>query len=150
LKQAPDNRYFLNSSAYFSVLAGDLARAEQRLTEGLRLWPNEPLFIGSQGLLHARRGENAPALECVRRALDSPRSFGHTHHVHNQIASIYAAVGETDKAMGWLQRTGDTGFPCWPFFLIDPFLENLRDKVEFKRLIEDLRRTYTAFKIRRL
>jgi TolB-like protein/Flp pilus assembly protein TadD len=150
LKQAPDNRYFLNRSAHFSVLAGDLARAEQRLTEGLRLWPDEPLFVGTQGLLHARRGENALALECVRRALDSPRSFGHTHHVHNQIACIYAAVGETDKAMGWLERTADTGFPCWPFFLVDPFLESLRDKVEFKRLIDDLRRTYQAFKIRRL
>ena len=150
LKQAPDNRYFLNLSAYFSLLAGDLARAEERVAEGLRLWPEEPLLVGSQGMLHVRRGENALALECVRRALASRRSFGHTHHVHNQIADIYAAVGEADKAMGWLERTADTGFPCWPFFLADPFLESLKDKVEFKRLIDVLRRTYTALKIQRL
>jgi tetratricopeptide (TPR) repeat protein len=150
LKQAPDNRFFLNCSAYFSVLAGDLSRTEQRTCEGLRRWPDEALFIGCQGMLHAARDEKAQALECVRRALDFPRSFAHTHHVHNQIAAIYAAVGETDKAMGWLERTADTGFPCWPFFLADPFLESLRDKSEFKRLIDDLRRTYTALKIRRL
>jgi hypothetical protein len=37
--------------------------------------------------------------------------FCHTHHIHYQIASIYAAVGETEKAMGWLERTAYTGFP---------------------------------------
>lgn len=150
LKQAPDHRYFLNCSAYFSVLAGDFERAEQRLADGLRLWPDEPLFIVSQGLMDAHRGENAVAQECVRRSLDSPRSFAHTHHVHYQIAGIYATLGETDKAMGWLQRTADTGFPCWPFFLADPFLESLKDQVEFNRLIDDLRRTYTSLKIQRL
>jgi TolB-like protein/Tfp pilus assembly protein PilF len=150
LKQAPDNLNFLGLSSYLSVLAGDLDQAEQRLADGLRLRTNEPLLIASQGLLHARRGESAVAQECVRRALDSPRSFAHTHHVHYQIAGIYATVGETDKAMGWLQRTADTGFPCWPFFLADPSLESLRDQVEFKRLIDDLRHTYTSLKIQRL
>jgi tetratricopeptide (TPR) repeat protein len=150
LKQAPDNLNFLNLSSYFSILCRDLDQAEQRLADGLRLRPDEPLLIASQGLLHARRGESAVAQECVRRALDSPRSFAHTHHVHYQIAGIYAAAGETDKAMGWLRRAADTGFPCWPFFLADPFLESLRNQVEFKRLIDDLRRTYTSLKIQRL
>ena len=150
LKHAPDNRNFLCGTAYFSLLAGDFPRAEQRLADGLRRWPGEPLLIASQGMLHARRGESAAAHECVGRALDSPRSFSHTHHVHYEIAEIYATLGEPDKAMGWLQRTADTGFPCWPFFLADPFLESLRDRVDFKRLIDDLRRTYTSLKIQRL
>jgi tetratricopeptide (TPR) repeat protein len=150
LKESQDNRNFMNCSAHFSLLAGDLAQAEHRLAEGLRAFPAEPLFIATEGLLHARRGENARALECVRLALDSPRSFGHTHHVHHEVAGIYATLGEMEKAMGWLERAADTGFPCWPFFLVDPFLANLRDKAEFSRLIGDLRRTYTALKIQRL
>ena len=52
--------------------------------------------------------------------------------------------------MAWLERSVDTGFPCWPFFLVDPHLESLREQPEFKRLIADLEHKYTAIKIHRL
>ena len=78
------------------------------------------------------------ALECVRKALELPRSFGHTHHTYYQIACVYAVLGDTDKAMAWLERSVDTGFACWPFFRADPHLENLREKAEFARLVGDL------------
>jgi len=39
---------------------------------------------------------------------------------------VYALLGDTDKAMAWLERAADTGVPCWPFFRIDPHLESLR------------------------
>jgi hypothetical protein len=101
-------------------------------------------------MLHARRQETGPALECVRSALDSPRSFGHTHHTYYQIASVYAVLGETDKAMAWLERSVNTGFACWPFFRLDPYLESLREHPAFKHLVADLEQTYTALKIQRL
>ena len=90
------------------------------------------------------------ALECVRKALDSPRSFGHTHHTYYNIACVHAVLGDTDKAMAWLERSVDTGFPCWPFFRIDPHLESLREEPAFTRLVADLEQTYTALKIQRL
>jgi len=89
-------------------------------------------------------------MQCVRRALDSPRSFGHTHHTYHEIACIYGALGERDKALAWLERTVDDGFTCWPFFRIDPYLECLRELPEFKRLTADLERKYTALRIQRL
>jgi len=116
----------------------------------LKQWPDEPLNIGAQGMLHARRGQREMALQCIRKALDSPRSFGHTHHTYHEIACIYGALGETDKAMAWLERTVEAGFPCWPFFRIDPYLECLRDLHEFKRLTANLERTYAALTIERL
>jgi hypothetical protein len=61
---------------------------------------------------------------------------------------VYAVLGETDKAMAWLERSVDTGFASWPFFRIDPHLENLREKPEFIRLTDDLERKYTSLKIR--
>ena len=88
--------------------------------------PSEPLIISLQGMLHARRSQAELALQCVRSALDSPRSFGHTHHTYYQIACIHAVLSETDKAMAWLERSAETGFPCWPFFRVDPHLETLR------------------------
>ncbi|MBV8907230.1 MAG: hypothetical protein JOZ22_26605 [Acidobacteriia bacterium] len=52
--------------------------------------------------------------------------------------------------MAWLEKSVDTGFPCWPFFQVDPSVENLRGSPRFQRLIEDLDRKYTALKIRRV
>jgi hypothetical protein len=66
------------------------------------------------------------------------------------IACVYAVLGDIDKAMAWLERSVDTGFPCWPFFRIDPQLENLRKGPAFTRLVADLEQTYTALKIQRL
>jgi len=52
--------------------------------------------------------------------------------------------------MGWLERSVDTGWACWPFFRIDPHLENLREETRFKELMANLEQTYTALEIRRL
>jgi TolB-like protein/Flp pilus assembly protein TadD len=132
------------------LMTGDLNLAEQRLAASLKLNPDEPLVVSLQGMLHARRHETGAALECVRKALEFPIVFGHAHHTYHQVACVYAVLGETEKAMAWLERSVDTGFPCWPFFLVDPHLESLREQPEFKRLIADLEHKYTAIKIQRL
>ncbi len=149
LREAPGNW----AACYFCLLPplmiGDLNLAEQRLTAGLRLCPNDPFFLSLQGILHARRKETGAALECVRKALDLPITLGHAHHAYYQVASVYAVLGETEKAMAWLERSVDTGNPCWPFFKLDPHLENLRPEPRFQRLVAGLEREYTALKISR-
>ena len=52
--------------------------------------------------------------------------------------------------MAWLERSADTGFPCSPFYRLDPHLENLREHNAFKRLVADVEHTYTGLKIQRL
>lgn len=129
------------------LLSGDLDVAEQRLAVAQKQWGDDPLIITLQGMLHARRGQTGPALDCVRVALGCPRSFGHTHHTYYQLACIYAVLGDASNAMAWLERSVDTGFPCWPFFKVDPHLERLREVPEFNQLVGDLERKYTAMKI---
>jgi Tfp pilus assembly protein PilF len=133
-----------------ALLRGDLELAEERLAVALTHMPDEPMLVSIQGILHARRGHGDFARECVRKALDSPRSFGHTHHTYYNIACVHAVLGDTDKAMAWLERAADTGFPCWPFFKIDPNLQNVRHEPAFVRLVTDLEATYTAIRIQRL
>jgi eukaryotic-like serine/threonine-protein kinase len=150
IAEKPGTRYALWYHPQPALMLGHLDVAEQRLAVALELYPEEPLMVSLQGMLHARRSQRGPALECVRRAQENPHSFGHTHHTHYQIASVYAVLGETDKAIAWLERSADTGNPCWPFFKIDPHLGNLRQEPRFQRLVADLERQYTAVKIERL
>jgi len=148
LSDKPEAIYAIYFHPQPPLLSGDLDLAEQRIAAGVARFPDEPLLVSLQGMLHARRRQTRPALECVRRALEVPRSFGHTHHTYYQIACVYAVLGEAEKAMAWLERSVDTGFACWPFFRIDPYLEHLRERQEFIRLTDDLEHKYSSLKIR--
>lgn len=150
IKEKPEGTYARWFHPQPPMMSGDLDLAEQRLSAAVEQLPDEPLVISLQGMLHARKNRADPALECVRKALESPRSLGHTHHTHYQIACIYAVLRKTEKAIAWLERSAETGFPCWPFFRVDPHLESLRDEPRFQRLVADLERQYTSLKIERL
>jgi len=150
LRERPGNMYALATSIVPPLLSGDLGLAEQRLAAALKQLPDEPWLISFHGMLYARRGQADLALQCVRRGLDSPGSFGHTHHTYYNIACVHAELGDTNTAMAWLERTINTGFACWPFFRVDPYLESLHEKPAFKRLVAGLEQTYSALKIQRL
>jgi Flp pilus assembly protein TadD len=149
-RERPGNLYALETRILPALLRGDLDLAEERLAVALKTMPDEPMLVSVQGILHARRGHGDLAQESVRKALDSPRSFGHTHHTYYNIACVHAVLGDADMAMAWLERAADTGFPCWPFFKIDPNLQNVRHEPAFVRLVTDLEATYTAIRIQRV
>jgi TolB-like protein len=149
-RDRPDNFYSVYTRILPPLSVGNLPLAEQRLALALSRAPGEPLLVSLEALLHAHRGETEAALECVSRALASPRSFGHTHHTYYQIAGVYAMLGDAGTAMAWLERSVDNGFACWPFFRIDPHLARLREEPAFTRLVADLERTYSAIEIARL
>jgi len=146
-RERPANGVAALTRIHPPLLRGDVTIAEQRLAEAQKILSDEPWLISLQGLLCAHRQQRDLALGCVRQALDSPNSFAHTHHTYYTIACIYSVLRDTDKAMAWLERSVDTGFACWPFFLIDPHLERLHEEPAFRRLVSDLEQTYTALKI---
>jgi tetratricopeptide (TPR) repeat protein len=148
-REAPGITNSLFCSVHSLLLIGDLGAAADRLTFALETYPDEPLFISLQGMLHARQNQAGAAMECVRKALDFPFSLAHAHHTFHHLACIYAVLGDIEKAMAWLEKSVDAGFPCWPFFQVDPSLENLRGEPGFQRLIADLERKYTALEISR-
>ena len=150
LRDRPGNTYARISHALPPLFSGDLDLASERLATASQQLPDEPMIVSLQGIVHARRRQTDLALECVRKALDCPRSLGHTHHTYHYLAGTYAVLGETDKAMAWLERSVDAGWACWPFFRIDPHLEHLRETMPFKRLVADLEQTYTALEIAQL
>ena len=150
LREAPGHWFAFAYGAQPPLMTGNLTLAEQRLATGLKLHRDEPTLLSLQGMLHARRDESGAALECVRKALEFPITFGHAHHTYYQVACVYALLRDTDKAMAWLERSVDTGNPCWPFFRLDPHLETLRHEPAFERLVAGLEKTYTALKIQRL
>lgn len=150
LRERRMTKYDLHGYALAPLYTGDLGVAEERLALALAEVPNEPAIISLQGMLHAQRHETELALRCVRKSLESPLSFGHTHHAHHQVACVYGALGDTERAMAWLERAVDGGFPCWPFFRVDPHLQCLRGTSAFEGLMAALERQYTSVSIRQV
>ena len=138
----PANKYAIYFAPQPAMMCGDWDEAGRRLEEATRLMPQEPLIISLQGLLNALMGKHAQALQCVRLACENPKTFGHAHHTYYQIACIYSLLGYFDLGFEWLERSVDTGFACWRFFIKDPCLKNLRTRPRFELLVSSLQAKY--------
>ena len=146
-RQSPENKYLLWFRPQPALFRGDLESANKYIASALKLLPDEPLMISLNGVLHALRQDSGAAMDCVQRARESPRSFGHTHHTHYQIACTYAVLGQPGKALEWLERTIDEGFACWPLFQRDPCLKTLHEIPEFRGTITRLECEFGQVKI---
>lgn len=141
-RENPASKYAMHFTPYLALLTDDHKRAKALLDETARQNPDEPLILSMQGLLHAVKGRRADALSCVTRACATPRSFGHAHHTHYQIACIYSVLKQAEAGFEWLERSVDTGFACWPFFLKDPHLKYVRELPQFEILVSSLQARY--------
>lgn len=138
----PANKYAIYFAPQPALMMGDFEEAKALLDEASQLLPEEPLIESSLGVYWALRGKAEQALECVTRACSSAKSFGHAHHTDYQIACVFSLLGRREVAFEWLERAVNHGFACWPFFLKDACLENLRSLAEFDTLVSSLQAKY--------
>jgi DNA-binding winged helix-turn-helix (wHTH) protein len=140
--ESPSNKYPVYFAPQLAMMTEDWQAAKALLDEAVRLLPDEPLTASLLGVFYALRGNPERALECLNRACASPKSFGHAHHTYYQVACILALLERPAEAFEWLERSVSTGFACWPFFMKDPCLQNLRDLPEFEVLVSSLQAKY--------
>ncbi len=140
--ETPANKYPLYFSALLGINTGDWKEARRALDHAAEILPEEPLILSLQALYFARTGKSKRALEFVAAACANPKSFGHAHHNDYQIACVHSVLGHPQAAFEWLERSVATGFACWPYFLNDPCLENLRTLPAFEVLIASLQARY--------
>jgi TolB-like protein/Flp pilus assembly protein TadD len=140
----PRNKYCLWFRPQPALLSGDFEKAAKYVDEAVSAHPDEPMMVSLQGLVQAHLGRADQARQAAAKACASPISFGHSHHTHYQIACISAVLGDLQSAMRWLERAVDTGFACWPFFLRDGSLDNLRGSIDFRDLIAALQSEFPS------
>jgi DNA-binding winged helix-turn-helix (wHTH) protein/tetratricopeptide (TPR) repeat protein len=138
----PQNKYAIYFAPQPAMMTGDWDEAKASLDEAVRLFPEEPLIISLLGVYWALVGKIEQALDCVTRACSTAKSFGHAHHTYYQLACIFALLRRRQPAFEWLERSVACGFACWPFFLKDDCLRNLRSLPEFEVLVSSLQAKY--------
>jgi serine/threonine protein kinase/Flp pilus assembly protein TadD len=120
---------------------GRTREAADLIDKYLTDYPNDEGGVGNsvRAMLLAKAGRRAEAEASIERAIKLGRPFGHFHHTAYNVASAYALLGERTKAIQWLQDAVDDGFPCYPLFVADTQLDNLRGDPRFVALMTRLR-----------
>lgn len=126
------------------IQIGQIGEARDIVDHYLTIYPGDEggSLTSVKALILAKTGDAAEAEKMTARAIESGRGFGHFHHTAYNIASAYAAVGEPDHAVKWLEVAADDGFPCYPYFDKDPNLQPLRSHARFIELLSTLRRKW--------
>ena len=63
-----------------------------------------------------------------------------------KVAQAYAVLGDKTSALHMLRHSIGGGFFCYPYFVRDPLLQNLRNEPEFLTLINQARQRHEEFK----
>jgi tetratricopeptide (TPR) repeat protein len=144
-----------NPAKVGSILARTLMHLGQRdeaaavAEESLKNYPDDTdvgLFHGIQALLAALAGEEQKAEGKIRSAIEKGKGFGHFHHTAYDIACTYAVLKKPAPALQWLQAAADDGFPCYPMFAQEPYLEHLRNDPRFLTLMAKLKEQWEAYR----
>ena len=78
----------------------------------------------------------------TRRERQNPSSSEILHW----IACQYSLLGDKNSCVRVLKRSIDAGFFNYPFFLIDPFLDPVRDDPEFQKVLALAKQKHEDFK----
>jgi len=132
---------FLGEFLYYQ---GKTAEAEPILNRAVQLGKNNgdmvPLWLSA--FLYASRGE---------RQKINPSLFEYKPQdvIDGDVAywagSMYALLGERDKAMVWLKRAVELGNQNYPWFQRDKNWDKLRNDPEYQRMMAQVRRQWEQY-----
>jgi TolB-like protein/lipopolysaccharide biosynthesis regulator YciM len=106
---------------------------------------DDPAITSTEAIILVLDGKEKDATVKIKRAIEKGKNLGHFHHISYNIAAAYAVMNKKKVAIDWLQKTADDGFPCYPWFQMDPCLDNLRSDARFVALMQSLREQWQDY-----
>src|SRR5437899_370596 len=94
----------------------------------LRAHPDDRggVVTSARAVWFALGGDAHRAEQDIRTAVQKGKGYIHFHHAGFHIALAYALLQRPDSAVQWLRQVAEGGFPCYPLFEREPFLDNVR------------------------
>jgi len=122
-----------------------LPEAEQRAEQEYQRDPDAVWKFVYQVLLKALRGKHKEAQAAIPLILLKERRYRGYHHDTYNIARVYALGGKPQEALKWLSTTVAEGFPNYPLFARDSFLDRIRDDPSFKHFMEEMKERWEGY-----
>ncbi len=124
------------------MIQGRAGEAEKAYREALRIRPDDAQARMSLGAALARQREYEEAVTAFREAMTGDSRVEVT--AFYQIARVRAAQGRNEDAVTALKKAVERGFRNGAFLANDGDLAGLRDRADFKGLLEDLEKRQKA------
>ena len=127
-------------TAWALLNLGKMDEADEKLDQLLS--ENEDrggTFASIKAVIAVYRKRPDEAERLIRQAIEKGKGYGHFHHTAYTIACAYSMMKNVDKAVFWLKEAADNGFPCYPLFEKDTYLDNLRRDSRFAAFLEKQR-----------
>lgn len=122
---------------WYYLRMGRLDEAKKSIDERLQKAPDYDLLM-QQALLLALNGDFRNAEVRIPRIIAKIQlNDHHRHHSTYDAACIFALGGKGSEAVKWLRETAGTGFPNYPLFERDPFLDRIRQTPEFVQFLAE-------------
>jgi TolB-like protein/DNA-binding SARP family transcriptional activator/Tfp pilus assembly protein PilF len=151
IRQVPpeSNQALWNYDVAWTLLyLGRNAEAAALMERYLRDHPEDPggVVTSTRALLFAQAGDAVRAEENIRTAIEKGKGFNQFHHTAYNIASVYALLHQPARAVYWLRKAADTGWPCYPYFARDPNLDNIRSDPSFVAFMKQLKAQWEHYR----
>jgi tetratricopeptide (TPR) repeat protein len=131
---------------WYYLQKGQLNIAKKAFDERRSEGQNYPDFWMRQGLYLALKGDFRKAESQVPELIANFQIGDPTrHHVTYDAACIYALDGKGSEAVKWLRETAETGYPDYPLFARDPFLDRIRQAPEFIQFMTEQKAQHERF-----
>ncbi len=132
---------------WYFLRKGRLDEAQKAIDERLPRTPDDPDLLMEQALLFALRGDFHEAETRVPGIIAKIQpNYLSRHHSTYDAACIYALAGESGEAVKWLKETAATGFPNYPLFARDPFLDRIRQAPEFVKVMAEQKAQWEKYR----
>ncbi len=136
--------WWLQGQALLAMNRLDEARTSIERT--LDRHPDDGLVL-SLAALEAALHRDATRFRALAKSVEGAiKSELHPHHAWHLIACGESLLHDPSQALYWLRRTCDEGMPCYPWFVRDPWLENLRQDPRGASYLQDLERHHAFFR----
>ena len=110
--------------------------------------PNRPWMRQYRALLMALHGKQQEAEAMVPSILENLERIRGYHHGTYNNARIHALGGKSKEAVKWLRVTVNEGFPCYPLFAHDSFLNPIRKDLAFLQFMSEMKAHWGGIQMR--
>lgn len=96
-------------------------------------------------LWEALKGNHREAQATIPSILAKARRNRGYHHLTYNIARAYALGSKSEEAVKWLRVTAREGFPCYPLFERDTFLNPIRNDPAFVQFMAEMKTRWEGY-----
>jgi eukaryotic-like serine/threonine-protein kinase len=146
---ANDSSYILFYHGFGEYYLNNYPQASKDFDRSFEMEPSLlPANVG-KALSYSIKHDNADGLKLLHETEDRIEELGVTDPEGiYKIAQAYAVLGDKGSALHMLRHSIGGGFFCYPYFVRDPLLQNIRNEAEFQTLMDQARQRHEEFKTR--